>query len=82
MFKETLLNIFSNFMPNRTKNFTDSDPPCMTYDIKNKTKLKNRFYRQYMRHQRQISDLLKIEDLENLRNKIKSFITKSKEKYY
>ena len=32
-----------------------------------------------MRHQRQISGLLKIK---NLRNEINSFITKSKEKYY
>ena len=51
----------------------------MTDDIKNKSKLKNKFYRQYIRHQRQISGLLKIK---NLRNEINSFITKSKEKYY
>ena len=32
---ETLLNIFSNLIPNRIKTFTDSDPPWMTEDIKN-----------------------------------------------
>ena len=78
-FNETLLNIFSNFIPNRIKTFTDSDPPWMTKDIKNKIKLKNTFYRQYMRHQTQISSLLKVEDL---CNEISNLITKSKEKYY
>ena len=27
LFNKTLLNIFSNFIPNRTKTFTGSDPP-------------------------------------------------------
>ena len=76
---ETPLNIFSNFMPNRRKTFTDSDPPWMTEDIKNKIKLKNNLYRQYMKYQTQISSLLKVEDL---RIEICNLITKSKEKYY
>ena len=79
LFNETLLNIFSNFVYNRTKTFTGSDPPWMTEDIKNKIKLKNTFYRQYMRHEMQISSLLKVR---NLRNEISNLITKSKEKYY
>ena len=45
----------------------------MTKDTKNKTKLKNTFYHQYMRHETQIS---------SLRNEISNLITKSKEKYY
>ena len=36
LFSETLLNIFSNFIPNRTKTLTDSDPPWMTEDIINR----------------------------------------------
>ena len=50
----------------------------MTEDIKNKIKLKNKFYRQYMRHQTHVSSLLKVE---NLLNKISNLITKSNEKY-
>ena len=46
----------------------------MTENIKNKTKLKNKFYRQYMRHQTRISSLLKVQDL---RNEISNLITKS-----
>ena len=51
----------------------------MTKDTKNKTKLKNTFYHQYMRHETQISSLLKVEDI---RNEISNLITKSKEKYH
>ena len=79
LFNETLLNIFSNFIPNRTKTFTYSDPPWMTEDIKNKIKLKNNLYCQCMKHQTQIRSLLKVEDL---RIEISNLITKSKEKYY
>ena len=78
LFNETLLSIFSNFMPNRTKTFADSDPPSMTEDIKNKIKFKNNLYRQHMRHQTQISSHLKVD----LRIEISNLITKSKEKYY
>ena len=78
LFIETVLNIFSNLIPNRRKTFADSDPPWMTEDIKKKIKLRNKFYRQYMRHQMQSSSLLKVE---NLRNKISNLITKSKEKF-
>ena len=78
LFNETLLNIFSNFVPNRTKTFTDSDPPWMTEDIKNKIKLNNNLYRQYKKHQTKISSLLKVD----LRIEISNLITKSKEKYY
>ena len=79
LFNETLLNIFSNFITNRTETFTDSDPPWMIENIKNKIKLKNNLYRQYMKHQTQISSLLKVEDL---RIEISNLITKSKEKHY
>ena len=77
LFNETLLNIFSDFTLNKTKTFTDNDPPWMNEDIKNEIKLKNKFYRQHMRHQTQISSLLKVEDL---RNEISNLITKSSKK--
>ena len=79
LFNETLLNFFSNFIPRRAKIFIDSDPPWMTEDIKNKIKLKNNLYRQCMKHQTQVSSLLKVEDF---RIEISNLITKSKEKYY
>ena len=36
LYNETLMNIFSNFIPNKIKTFRDSDPPWMNDDIKNK----------------------------------------------
>ena len=42
-FNESLLSIFSNFTSNRTKTFTDGDPPWMTKDIKKLIFLKNKF---------------------------------------
>ena len=51
----------------------------MTEDIKKEIKLKNNLYRQYMKHQTQISSHLKVEDL---RTEISNLIMKSKEKYY
>ena len=66
------LNILNNFIPNRTKTFTDSELPWMTDDNKNKIKL-NKFYLQYMRNQRHIHSLLKIENF----NKISNLTTKS-----
>ena len=51
----------------------------MTEDIKNKMKLKNKFYGQYMTHQTQTNSLLKVEGLPN---DISNLITKSKDKYY
>ena len=49
---ETLLNIFSNFIPTKIKIFTNSDPPRMSVDIKSNMQLKKKFYRLYIRHQR------------------------------
>ena len=37
LFNETLVHIFSNFIPNKIKTFRDSDPPWMNDDIKTKS---------------------------------------------
>ena len=52
LFNETLLNIFSNFIPNKIKTFRDSDPPWINDDIKSKIKLKHKLYHRYLRHKR------------------------------
>ena len=38
IFNETIINIFSNFVPNKLVTFDDSDPPWMSDFIKNKIK--------------------------------------------
>ena len=42
LFNETLMNIFSNFLPNQIKTFRDHDPPLLNNDIKSKIKLKHK----------------------------------------
>ena len=38
LFNATLMNVSSNFIPNKIKIFGDGDLPCMNDDIKNKVK--------------------------------------------
>ena len=78
LFNETLLNIFSNFIPNKIKTFRDSDPPWINDDIKSKIKLKHKLYHRYLRHKRNKEDFAKVE---HLRNEICNLISKSKKEY-
>ena len=52
LFNETLLNILSNFIPNKIKTFRGSDPPWINDDIKSKIKVKHNLYHRYLRHKR------------------------------
>ena len=79
LFYETLLNIFSNFIPNKIKNFRDSDPPWINDDIKSKIKLKHKLYHRCLRHKKSNEDFAK---LEHLRNEIDNLIFKTKKEYY
>ena len=78
LFNETLMNIFSNFIPNKIKSFRDSDPPWTNDDIKSKIKLKHKLYHLYLRQKRNNENLAK---LEYLRNKIDNLISKSRKEY-
>ena len=39
IFNKTIINIFSNFIPNKLVTFDDKDPPWMTKKIKTKNKV-------------------------------------------
>ena len=45
IFNSTLMNIFSNFIPNKIVTFKDQDPPLYCENIKAKIELKNDFTR-------------------------------------
>ena len=60
LFNEILMNIFSNFIPNKIKTFRDSDPPWMNYDIKSKIKLNHKLHHEYLRHKRNKKDFAKL----------------------
>ena len=40
----TLMNVFSNFIPNKLVTFNDKDPPWMSEYLKNKIKWRNKIY--------------------------------------
>ena len=79
LFNETLLIIFSNFIPNKIKTFRDSARPCINDDIKSKIKLKHKLYHRYLRHKRNKEDFAKVE---HLHNETDNLIFKSKKEYY
>ena len=47
IFNETILNIFSNFVPNKLVTFNDCDPLWMNDFVKNKIKWKHQIYKTY-----------------------------------
>ena len=65
LFNETLMNIFSKFIPNKIKTFRGSGSPWMNDDIKNKIKLRHKLYHRYLRHKRNNEDFAKLEYLRN-----------------
>ena len=73
------MDIFSDFVPNKTKTFRDSNPPWMNDDIKSKIKLNHKLYHLYLRRKRNNEDFAK---LEHLRNETDNLISKSKNEYY
>ena len=79
LFNETLNNIFSNFIPNKTKTFRESNPLWLNDDIKNKVNLKHKPYHRYLKHQKNNEDFAK---LEGLQNEIDNLISKSKNEYF
>ena len=50
IFNETIMNIFSNFVPNKLVTFGDSNPPWMNEFIKNKIKWKHQIYKTYIKN--------------------------------
>ena len=50
IFNETLMNIFSNFFPNKHVTFDDRDPPWMNDYAKGKIKWKNQLYKTYTKN--------------------------------
>ena len=46
----TLINIFSNFIPNKLVTFNDKDPPWMTSDLRDKINWKSSIYKDYLKN--------------------------------
>ena len=62
IFNRTLMNVFSNFFPNKFVTFNDRDPPWMTSNIKDKVKYCNSIYREYLKKGKQQVDYMKLKN--------------------
>ena len=72
-----LINIFSNFIPNKLVTFNDKDPPWMTEKLKGKIKWKQKVYRDYLKNGKTEADYV-----HHAINEVSQHISESKGKYY
>ena len=61
IFNKTIINIFSNFAPNRLITCDDRDPPWINEFVKNKIKWKNKIYKDYVKNGRTENDYFKLQ---------------------
>ena len=78
IFNKTIMNIFSNVVPNKLVIFDDSNPAWMNVFIKNKIKRKHQIYKTYIKNGRKYSDYVKFQEATSI---VSEVISKHKEKY-
>ena len=77
-FSETLLNIFSNFIPNEYRKIKPRDPPWFTKNIK---RTYQRYQRSYKKFKSQGFPPDKSDEINNLKQEYSNMVINSKEKY-
>ena len=76
--KKTIINIFSNFIPNKLVTFNDKDPPWMTETLKEIIKWKHKVCRDYLKNGKTEADYMHVH---HAITEV-SQVSKSKDKYY
>ena len=61
IFTKTLLNIISNFVPNKIVRIIPKDPPWVTNHLKSMLKKQNRLYKNYKRHDYKTDDKIRVD---------------------
>ena len=61
IFNWSVMNVFSDFVPNKFVTFNGTDPPWMTSNIKDKINYCNNIYREYMKKGKQQVDYMKLQ---------------------
>ena len=61
IFSKTLMNTFSNFIPNRYVTFNDKYPPWMTNYLKPKIHCKNNLCFKYLKHGKRNCDYIELQ---------------------
>ena len=77
-FTEIILNIMSNFVPNKIIKVVPSDPPWISRSLKNMLNKQNRLFRNFKRHGYKLDDKNRVD---NFRKECEMAINKSKEDY-
>ena len=79
LFKEILINIFSNFVPHKAVTINDEDLPWMTQSIKDKIQWKNSIYKQFVKSNKSQFEFLK---LRRAISEVSDLISQKKNDYY
>ena len=73
------MNVFSNFVPNNLATFNDKYPPWMSEYLKNKIKLCNKIYAEYLNENNENIDYI---TPENVTAEVSQLVCKSKDDYH
>ena len=79
LLNDIILNVFTNFIPNKFITCDDRDPPWINDNIKNKIKWKNSMYKNYKRNSKKTEDY---ELFTKAVSEVSQLIEKSKNEYY
>ena len=79
LLNDIILNVFTNFVPNKVITCDDRDPPWINDNIKNKIRWKNSIYKSYKRNGKRTEDY---ESLTKAVSEVSLLIEKSKGDYY
>ena len=75
---EIIINIMSNFVPNKIIKVVPGDPPWITWSLKNMLNKQNRLFKNYERHGYKVDDKNRVD---SFRKECEMAINKSKEDY-
>ena len=79
LLNDIILNVFTNFVPNKVITCDDRDPPWINDNIKNKIRWENSMYKNYKRNGKKTEDY---ELLTKAVSEVSQLIEKSKDEYY
>ena len=79
LLNDIILNVFTNFVPNKVITCDDRDPPWINDNIKNKIRWKNSMYKNYKRNDKKTEDY---ELLTEPVSEVSQLIEKSNDEYY
>ena len=74
-----MINVFSNYIPNKWITIHDKDPPWMNDEIRNKMNYRNNFYQQLKKYR---LNLTNFDVMNELTSELSSIVSQRKNEYY